>query len=123
MNIAGFTRGALASLRDSLDSPTFTWRGKSVPCVPSTVGNQAVVALGGFDVQITLTLRVDTREFMSADSTLVTVDSDVYTVDNDTPTPVSGKAITFRGQAYKIATARRSPCKGYISLELIDRNA
>ena len=113
MNIAGFTRGALASLRGDLGSPTFTWRGKDVPCVPSTVGNQAVVALGGFDVQITLTLRVDMREFLTADSTLVTVDSDVYTVDNDMKTPVSGKSVVFRGESYKIATAKRSPCGGY----------
>ena len=123
MNIADFSRASLAKLRGLLDSPTFTWKGKEVPCVPQTAGNLAVVALGGFDVQITLTLRVDAREFLTADSTLVTVDSEVYTSDNQTPTPVSGKPVTFRGHYYKIARASLSPCRSYFSLELIDRNA
>lgn len=123
MNIADFSRGALANLRGLLDNPTFTWKNAEVPCVPQTVGELDVVSLGGFDRQIQAKLRVDAREFLTADSTLVTVDSTLYTADNDKPTPVSGKRITFRGRDYKIARASVSPCASYYALELVDRNA
>jgi len=123
MKIAGFSQGALASMRRDLGAPTFTWKTKEVPCVPQTVGNLAVVALGGFDVQIQATLRVDAREFKTVDSTLILTDSTLYTSDNDLPTPVSGKPVTFRGAEYKIARVSVSPCRSYYSLELIDRNA
>lgn len=123
MNIAGFARAALSQLRDDLDSPTFLWKGKAVPCVPQTVGNLATVAVGGFDVAITATLRVDAREFLTVDSTLKTVDSTLYTSDDDRPVPVSGKRLTFRGQEYKVGRASVSPCASYYSLDLVDRNA
>lgn len=123
MNIADLVRAGLGSLRQDLDNPTFTWHGKDVPCVPQTIGNLAVVALGGFDIQISATLRVDAREFLTADSTLVTVDSTLYSADNDTPTPVSGKRLTFRGKEYKVGRASVSPCASYYSLDLVDRNA
>ena len=44
MKIADFARASLASLHGDLDSPTFTWKGKEVPCVPQTIGTNFVVA-------------------------------------------------------------------------------
>jgi hypothetical protein len=80
------------------------------------------VSVGGFEIPVTLTLHVDTREFFTADTTAETIDGTLYTVDDDRPTPVSGKLCKYRGKDYRIATAKLSPCASFISLELVDRN-
>ena len=123
MNISEFARSGLASLRTDLGSPVFTWKDKDIPCVPQSAGELNSVTLGGFERQVSITLRVDSREFRSADSSLITIDSELYTSDDDTPRPVSGKRLTFRGKEYKVGRATVSPCQGFISLDLLDRNA
>lgn len=121
--IADLSRRALSLLRDQLGSPTFTWKGSEIPCVPNTLGTTANVAVGGFDVAISFVLHVDTQEFFSADTSAVTIDGDVYTADDDRPTPVSGKLCGYRGKTYRINSAKLSPCASFIVLELMDRNA
>lgn len=117
------SKAALTRLRSDLGSPTFTWKSSEVPCVPQTVGIGTTVTIGGFDVSVQATLRVELSEFRSADSTIITTDSTVYTSDNDKPRPVTGKTLVFRGATFKIGRASVSPCNSYVSLELIDRNA
>lgn len=117
------SKAALTRLRSDLDSPTFTWKGTEVPCVPQTVGVLAVVSLGGFEMQVQATLRVELSEFLSADSTLISADSTLYTDDDDRPRPVTGKTLVFRGRTYKVGRVAVSPCNSYASLDLVDRNA
>lgn len=123
MKIADMTRAGLSSLRTLLDSPTFTWRSAAVPCVPNTLGIGSIVADGGYDMTVSLTLFVDREEFLTADSTLVTMDSELYTMDNDRPTPVTGKTIVYQGATRRILKTSFSPDGVYVILMCADANA
>lgn len=123
MSIADFTRGALAGLRADLESPTFTWRNASVPCVPNTLGIGSIVSDGGYEMTVSLTLFVDRDEFLSVDSTLITMDSELYTMDDDRPTPVTGKLITYQGAERRIAKTMQTADGACIILMCADVNA
>ena len=117
------TRASLTRLRGLLESPTFGWRGVDVPCVPNTLGVGSIVADGGYEMTVSLTLYVDRREFISADSTLITIDSELYTMDNDRPTPVTGKVVTYQGAQRRIARTMQTADGACIVLMLADANA
>ena len=117
------TRASLTRLRGLLDSPTFTWRGVAVPCVPNTLGIGSIVADGGYDMTVSLTLFVDREEFLTADSTLITMDSELYTMDDDRPTPVTGKLITYQGAQRRIAKTMQTADGACVVLMLADANA
>lgn len=121
--IADMTRASLTRLRGLLDSPTFTWRGAEVPCVPNTLGVGSIVADGGYEMTVSMTLYVDRREFVTADSTLITIDSELYTMDNDRPTPVTGKLITYQGAQRRIAKTMQTADGACVVLMLADANA
>ena len=123
MSIADFTRGALAGLRADLESPTFTWRNASVPCVPNTLGIGSIVSDGGYEMTVSLTLFVDRDEFLSADSTLVSVDSELFTADNGQRTPVTGKTIIYLGATRRIAKTMQTADGACIILMCADANA
>ena len=123
MSIADFTRSALAGLRADLESPTFTWRNASVPCVPNTLGIGSIVSDGGYEMTVSLTLFVDRDEFLSVDSTLITMDSELYTMDDDRPTPVTGKVITYQGAERRIAKTMQTADGACIILMCADVNA
>lgn len=126
MSIADFTRSALAGLRADLESPTFTWKGVQVPCVPNTLGVGSIVADGGYEMTVSLTLYVDFSEFsssISADSTLITIDSELYTVDSDQPTPVTGKVITYQAAERRIARTMVAADGACVVLMCADLNA
>ncbi len=109
-------------MRVGLGSPTFTWKGAAIPCVPNTLGVGSILEAGGFDMNITLTLYVQRSEFLSVDSTLISVDSEAYTMDNDKPTPMSGKTIGYNGATYRIERTRFSPCGSFLSILCADKN-
>lgn len=123
MSIADLSRGGLSLLRGQLNSPTFTWKNAEIPCVPSTLGTSPQVALGGFDVQVSFMLHVDTQEFFSVDTSAISIDGDIYTADDDRPKPVAGKLCGYRGKTYRIQSAKLSPCGSFIVLTLMDKNA
>jgi hypothetical protein len=123
MSIANMTRAGLSSLRTLLESPTFTWKSLPVPCVPNTLGVGSIVADGGYDMTVSLTLFVDREEFLTVDSTLITMDSELYTMDNDRPTPVTGKTIVYQGSTRRIVKTAFSPDNVYIILMCADANA
>jgi len=123
VSIADFTRSALAGLRADLESPTFTWREASVPCVPNTLGIGSIVSDGGYEMTVSLTLFVDRAEFLTADSTLVTIDSELYTMDDDRPTPVTGKVIAYQGAERRIAKTMQTADGACIILMCADVNA
>ncbi len=121
--IADMTRASLTSLRGLLGSPTFTWKGSAVPCVPNTLGIGSIVSDGGYEMTVSLTLFVIRSEFLSVDSTLVTVDSQLYTMDNDLPTPVTGKTIAYQGTTRRILKTMQTADGACIILMLADANA
>lgn len=116
------TRASLLRLRGLLDSPTFTWRGSAVPCVPNTLGVGSIVSDGGYEMTVSLTLFVDRAEFLSVDSTLITMDSELYTMDSDIPTPVTGKVITYQGAERRIAKTMQTADGACIILMCGDKN-
>lgn len=123
MRIADATRSALASLRVALDSPTFTWNGAEVPCVPNTLGAGTVVAAGGFEEAVSLVLHVDLATFLTTDSTLITVDSDLYTMDGDMRRPVAGRTLIFRGKTLRVVRTSVTPDNASVAVFLVDVNA
>lgn len=123
MSIATLTKAALTRLRGDLDSPVFTWKGAEIPCVPNMLGVGSIVAAGGYEMTTGLSLYVDRAEFLTVDSTLVSVDSELCTSDSNVPTPMSGKTVVYQGATYRIGTARFSPCGTFLVLLMGDKNA
>lgn len=123
MSLRDDIAGALEELEDELGAETFTWKGAEIPCVPNLLNRGAVVVSGGFEATVNFTLVVRKENFISADSTLVTVDSELYTMDSNKPHPVAGRTLTFRGKTYKILTATEDPSRAYYKLDLGDRNS
>lgn len=102
---------------------TFTWKGKEIPCVPSSLLRGTVIIVGGNEEIIDLTLFVRRIHFITFDSTLITMDNDLLTMDNDTPVPVAGRKLTFRGKQYRILTAKESGPESHFELNLADPNS
>jgi hypothetical protein len=123
MSLRDDIAGALEELEDELGAETFTWKGAEIPCVPNLLNRGALVVSGGFEATVNFTLVVRKENFISADSTLVTVDSELYTMDSNKPHPVAGRTLTFRGKTYKILTATEDPSRAYYKLDLGDRNS
>ena len=101
-------RGALDALAGYTLNRTFTWtRGDGttaqVACVPSGEREANDVAIGGFMDASSLTLYVQFRDWITADSTLVTGDSTLWTADNDgRQKPVVGRRVTYTGKTWRI---------------------
>jgi len=115
-----FIAAGLSHMESVTGSQTFTWKGASVVCTPSTLRVGQVIAVGGHEEEIALTLFVRRAHFVTADSTLITVDSDLYTVDSDMPVPVAGRTLTFRGKLYRILSAREPAPQSHLELDLGD---
>ena len=113
---------ALHHIEGQLGDQTFTWKGNEVTCVPSGLRAGQVIAVGGFQKEIQLSLIVRRDNFISMDSTLHTVDSILFTMDNDMPHPVAGKKTTFRGKEYRILSAKESAPRSHYELDLGDPN-
>lgn len=101
-------RAALEALKPLTNSVSFTWtRGDGttaqVVCVPSSEREANSPIAGGFDDMAAVTLYVQFSDWLTADSTLVSVDSTLWTADNDgNQRPVVGRKVTFQGTSYRI---------------------
>ncbi len=104
-------------------SPTFTWKGVEVACVPTRSERGIEISNRGNMVEISLTLIVRRDHFLTADSTLITVDSELYTSDNLTPRPVAGRTLVFRGVTYRIITAKEVAPQSHYELTLADSHS
>jgi len=120
VNLAGASTAAHKSLRGIMGGPIFLWKGRSVPCTPSTLSEGNNIAMGGVEETVTLTLYCLMAEFRSvvtADSTLLTIDSELYTIDLDGQRkPVVGRKVTFAGASYRIMSTRILPCQSVLAL-------
>lgn len=96
---------ALDRLRGLTGNPTFTWKGLAVPCVVNNYARGTVLVVGGFEVRCDCRVFVKKENFLTADSTLVTIDSELFTMDNDKPQPVAGRTLVLAGQRLRIERA------------------
>lgn len=103
--------------------PSFIWKGATIPCVPSSLEAGNEISVGGKSDVVSFTLHVRRIQFLTADSTIVTVDSELITADNMTPTPVVGKTLTFRGKVRRILHAAEDSSKAYFKLQIGSANA
>lgn len=122
MSLADELLRPLTELEDDLDNSMFTWKGAQVPCVPGALSRGTTLETGGFAVDIDMILIVRWDQFLSVDSTLVTIDSDLFTMDNDKPQPVAGKFLLYEGRKYIIVSAQRAATKSHVELTLKDPN-
>lgn len=122
MSIADLSKRSLSFIRGQLGNPVFTWKGKDIPCAPSTMDVGSVIVSGGYEMTVSAVLRVERSEFLTADSTLVSVDSTAWTSDNDTPTPMSGKRCSYQGRACRVARTTFSPSGAFLTIYLADEN-
>lgn len=116
-------QGALSELNDMMvlpdgTSPSFLWRGATVPCIPNMLEAGNVVVQGGREDTVVCSLNVSAIQFLTIDSSLITIDSDLFTTDDVTPTPVAGKNLIFRGKTYKIFSAALDGSSAYFKIVL-----
>ena len=103
MTVFGERLGAVMDrLRQGTGSPTFLWKGATVPCVMNTFAKGTVLEEGGYQIEVDAKIFVKKTEFLTVDSTLVIIDSEIFTTDSQKPTPVAGKTLTAGGKRYKI---------------------
>lgn len=79
--------------------------------------------MGGFEESVSLTLHVDLENFLSVDSTLVTMDSSLYTMDGDLARPVAGRTLVFRGKTMRILRTSITPDNASVAVFCGDVNA
>lgn len=103
-------RAALEALKPLTNNTSFTWTlgdgsTAQVVCVPSSEREANSPISGGFDDTGGVTLYVQFSDWLTADSTLVSVDSTLWTADNDgNQRPVVGRKVTFQGTVYRIVS-------------------
>lgn len=116
---------ALTRLGSDLGAPTFTFNDTAIPCVPNTLTAGSIIAIGGYEMAVTLSIYVKRSEFANAltvDTELVTIDSDVYTIDSNGQQPVSGRTLVYQGKTYRIVSARFDASQTYLTLMCADPN-
>ncbi len=99
-------------------APFFVWQSVNVPCLPSMLDEGATIIVGGVEATLSCTLYVRVKEFLTADSTLVTVDSEQFTVDAGVMTPVIGKLISFRQKSLRIIGSSVDSSHTFFKLQL-----
>lgn len=123
MKIAEMIKDGINDLLDSLSNesgvaPFFVWQSVNIPCLPSMIDSGATIVIGGLEATLSCTLHVRVKEFLTADSTLVTVDSEQFTVDAGVTTPVVGKLISFRQKNLRIIGSSVDSSNTYLKLLL-----
>lgn len=98
------TRGQ-ARMETLLGAPTFSIGGVSFGCVPSNLMRGTSVALGGYDVEVQLTLIVRVAALGS------------------TSVKTGTTQIVYAGKTYKVAKIRRPAGGATYELDLVDVNA
>jgi hypothetical protein len=103
---------ALEEMEEDLDYPTFVWRGLKFRCIPNTLLRGTTVVLGGYQVEITLSLIVRKEELGTA-------------------APSAGQVITYpdsvpvadpSARLYRIASVGDPSSHAHVSLNLTDSN-
>jgi hypothetical protein len=116
-NIAGLGSKTLERL---LGHPTFRFLDRDIVCIPSSLRRGTTLNIGGFDVEVTLSLLVRTEHFFQADRRIVIADGQLLVTANDMPSPVAGREIEFRGKWYRILTVTLSPAADHYEITLGD---
>lgn len=98
--------------------PVFTWQTVDISCVPSTAEAGAQIVIGGIEATLSCVLHVLVKNFLTADSTLVTVDSEQFTTDAGAATPVVGKLVIFRQKSLRILASSLDASGVYLRLTL-----
>ena len=106
-----------------LTTPKFTWKTVGIDCIPMMADTGALLVIGGLESTFTCSLIVRIRDFLSADSTLVTADSDIYTVDSGVPVPLVGKLVTFRQKSQRILMTSIDASSAFIKITLGNPNS
>lgn len=117
-----FLTTGLEELEADCGGETFTWKTAEVPCVASMLERGIAIVVGQRETTIDCALIVRKENFLSADSTLVTVDSTLFTSDNGMRHPVAGYKLTFRGRSMRVATVSEDATRLFYKLTIIDAN-
>ncbi len=104
-------------------APFFVWQSVNIPCIPSHLDTGSETMIGGNVVEISVILTVRVSEFLSADSTLVTVDSTQYTVDSGALIPLVGKVVSFRQENLRILHSTLDASSAFFRLTLGSPNS
>jgi len=121
-------RSALTALQGYTNNVSFTWtRGDGstaqVSCVPGGEREANMVAVGGFMDTSSVVLYVQFSDWLTADSTLVTVDSTLWTADNDgKQRPVTGRAVMYQGKRWRIDACTLAAPGSHYELSLMPSN-
>lgn len=111
MTFAEEASDTLRDLEEVLRRPTFVYRGRTLPCVPSMLLRGTVLQTGGKqeEVSLTLVVRKDHSLFITADNAIQTVDQESplrpeTLADSDTPPPSPEKIVSYEQREYRVAS-------------------
>ena len=102
-------------------NPVFIWKGKPVRLIPSTHQKATTLEMGGFGIEVGLSLITLREYFFTVDDSLDVIDGQVVVLDDqDLPVPIAGKRLMYLGGTYTIVSARLDPTQTVIRLDLKD---
>ena len=108
----------MAVLAKLIGSPSFTWNGTAVECVPASLNDANSVIVGGMQDDVQLRLLVKAQDWLSADSSIVVIDDSLAVLQDDRPRPLIGKTLTYKGRLYRIILVKQDPSMAYFSIQL-----
>jgi hypothetical protein len=117
-------RSALTALQGYTNNQSFTWTRRDgttaqVLCVPAMDREANAPIIGGFDDTGGTVLYVQFRDWLTADSTLVSVDSTLWTADNNgKERSVVGRTVGFNGSTLRITACAVAPTGSHYELTL-----
>lgn len=121
------TTRALRRLEARLNTPTFVWKGHTIPCVPSSQRVGAQIDLGGYVYTVSLTIIVRKAVMptgITVDSTLITIDTTHITADmTEAGEPFPGEKVGRSSKQYRVVNITQPSTGDVYELDLANVNA
>jgi len=106
----------------SVAAETLTITSYDHECLASSLERGTILDLGGFEYEIAARFQVACGDWITFDSTGITMDGTTYTMDDDTGLLSPGARCTFRGVVYRVASISFDPSMQRATLHCISPN-
>lgn len=126
MPLASEFASALGELHTEFGSPMFRFKGRNIPCVASTLGEQIVLDRAGNERQVSLALHALPGQWLTWSDQTVTMGDETFTMGDDNSRPLVGQLIIYPADSsrrFRIAQVRTAPDNSFLHFLCVDPNS